>query len=147
MPASIVANTANSRSRIRRANFEIQLDANEGPLVPVFPRDPQFEDQWALANSGQKGGKQGADISATLAWAKTTGSDKCRSAVLDTGVDYSHEDLAANMWIRPDNLPPYHDNELGTIDDEMVQRDRHSADPMDDNGPRHSLRGHHRRRR
>ena len=116
-------------------NFEIQLDAAEGPLVPVFPRDPQFENQWALANSGQKGGKQGADISATLAWAKTTGSDKVVVAVLDTGVDYSHEDLAANMWMRPDNLPPYHDNELGTIDDENgYNAIDGTQDPMDDNG-------------
>src|SRR6185369_17752608 len=50
-------------------NFEIELDANYGP--PVVPRDPQFNEQWALANSRQRGGKQGADISATLAWATT----------------------------------------------------------------------------
>jgi hypothetical protein len=41
----------------------------------VLPRDPQFEEQWALANSGQRGGKKGADISAPLAWATTTGSE------------------------------------------------------------------------
>src|SRR5215216_2130127 len=61
-------------------NFEISLEET-GPLVPVLPHDPQFNDQWALANSGQKGGKQGADISATLAWATTTGSDKVVVAV------------------------------------------------------------------
>src|SRR6185503_19349029 len=112
-----------------------ELDAAEGPLVPIFPRDPQFEDQWALANSGQKGGKQGADISATLAWATTTGSDKVVVAVLDTGVDYLHEDLVGNMWERPANLAPYHDDELGTIDDESGYNAIDSAaDPMDDNG-------------
>src|SRR5678816_217878 len=31
-------------------NFEIELDAAEGPLVPVLPHDPQFTDQWALSN-------------------------------------------------------------------------------------------------
>jgi len=67
-------------------NFEISLDTEEteGPLVPIFPHDPQFNDQWALANSGQRGGKQGADISATLAWATTTGSEDLVVAVLDT---------------------------------------------------------------
>src|ERR1051325_1467013 len=38
-------------------NFEIELDAIDGPLVPVRPSDPQFGEQWALANSGQRGGK------------------------------------------------------------------------------------------
>ena len=117
-------------------NYEINLDASEeGPLVPVLPHDPQFEDQWALSNSGQKGGKKGADISATLAWAKTTGSENIVVAVLDTGVDYNHEDLSANMWTRPDSLEPYHDNELGTIDDVSgFNAIDAGSDPMDDNG-------------
>jgi thermitase len=116
-------------------NFEINLEDNEGPLEPVLPHDPQFGDQWALANSGQRGGKQGADISATLAWAKTTGSDKVVVAVLDTGVDYTHEDLAGNMWVRPATMAPYHDNELGTIDDlNGFNAIDNSSDPMDDNG-------------
>jgi subtilisin family serine protease len=117
-------------------NFEIELDAVDAPpFVPVLPRDPRFEDQWALANSGQRGGKQGADISATRAWAKTTGSDKVVVAVLDSGVDYTHEDLAPNMWTRPANLAPYHDNELGTIDDANgFNAIDSSSDPMDENG-------------
>jgi len=118
-------------------NFEIELDAAEaeGPLVPILPHDPQFNDQWALANSGQRGGKQGADISATLAWATTTGSDKVVVAVLDSGVDYTHEDLIQNMWMRPASMAPYHDNELGTIDDENGFNAIDSAsDPMDENG-------------
>jgi subtilisin family serine protease len=118
-------------------NFEIELDAAEasGPLVPILPQDPQFNDQWALANSGQRGGKQGADISATLAWATTTGSDKVVVAVLDSGVDYTHEDLIQNMWMRPASMAPYHDNELGTIDDENgFDAIDTTGDPMDENG-------------
>jgi subtilisin family serine protease len=116
-------------------NFEIELDAVEGPLVPVLPHDPQFNDQWALSNSGQRGGKQGADISATLAWATTTGTDKVVVAVLDSGVDYTHEDLIQNMWMRPASMAPYHDEELGTIDDEHGFNAIESAtDPMDENG-------------
>ena len=118
-------------------NFEIELDEAEaaGPLVPILPHDPQFTDQWALANSGQRGGKQGADISATLAWATTTGSEKVVVAVLDSGVDYTHEDLIQNMWMRPASMAPYHDNELGTIDDEYGFNAIDSAgDPMDENG-------------
>ncbi len=116
-------------------NYEINLEeAAAGPLVPILPHDPQFNDQWALANSGQRGGKKGADISATLAWAKTTGSDNVVVAVLDTGVDYNHEDLTENMWRRPEKMEPYHDNELGTIDDENGFNAIDGTDPMDDNG-------------
>jgi thermitase len=116
-------------------NYDIELDATEGPLEPILPHDPQFNDQWALANSGQRGGKQGADISATLAWAVTTGSDKVVVAVLDSGVDYTHEDLAGNMWKRPASMAPYQDEELGTIDDEFGFNAIDTAsDPMDENG-------------
>jgi len=117
-------------------NYEIELDAVDAPpFVPVLPHDPRFTDQWALANSGQRGGKEGADISATRAWARTTGSDKVVVAVLDSGVDYTHEDLAPNMWTRPGNLAPYHDNELGTIDDTNgFNAIDSSSDPMDENG-------------
>ena len=117
-------------------NYDIELDAIDAPpFTPVLPHDPRFGDQWALANSGQRGGKEGADISATRAWVTTTGSDKVVVAVLDSGVDYTHEDLAPNMWTRPANLAPYHDNELGVIDDTNgFNAVDSSSDPMDENG-------------
>jgi subtilisin family serine protease len=116
-------------------NFEIHIpDAIDTPLLP-FPSDPRFEEQWALANSGQRGGTQGADISAMRAWATTTGSDKVVVAVLDSGVDYTHEDLAPKMWKRPAQNPTYHDDQLGTIDDEDgFNAIDNAADPMDENG-------------
>lgn len=116
-------------------NMEIELDAVEAALPPIHPSDPRFEDQWALANSGQRGGKQGADISALHAWLTTTGSDKVVVAVLDSGVDYTHEDLAPNMWKRPANIDAYQDDQLGTIDDEDgFNAIDNSSDPMDENG-------------
>lgn len=116
-------------------NYDIELDEVDNPLVPILPHDPQFNDQWALANSGQRGGKQGADISATLAWAKTTGSEDVVVAVLDSGVDYTHEDLAENMWVRPSEMEPYHDEELGTVDDlNGYNAIDGNSDPMDENG-------------
>jgi subtilisin family serine protease len=117
-------------------NFEISLDSVEAPpFLPVLPKDPRFEDQWALSNSGQRGGTAGADVSATRAWIKTTGSDKVVVAVLDSGVDYRHEDLTENIWTRPADMAPYHDDELGTIEDEFgFNAIDNSSDPMDENG-------------
>ena len=117
-------------------NMEIQIpDVFDASLLPVRPADPRFEDQWALSNSGQRGGLKGADISAMLAWATTTGDDDVVVAVLDSGVDYKHEDLMPNMWKRPANVAPYHDAELGSVDDEDgFNAIENESDPMDENG-------------
>jgi len=65
----------------------------------VIPSDLYFRDQWALRNTGQYAyGTEGADIDATEAWRVSTGSYDITIAVLDTGVDYNHNDLASNMW-------------------------------------------------
>ena len=100
-----------------------------------FPNDPQFGDQWALNNSGQNGGKEHADIDALKAWTKTQGSEDVVVAVLDSGVDYTHKDLVSNMWIRPETVPQYTDDELGSLNDlQGFDADINAADPMDDNG-------------
>jgi subtilisin family serine protease len=110
--------------------FKIQLEAK-----PVVPNDPRFGEQWALANDGQRGGKEGADISAMRAWAVTKGSDKVVVAVLDSGVDYTHRDLASNIWTRPANISEYQDRDLGDIDDvHGFNAIDDTGDPMDDNG-------------
>jgi subtilisin family serine protease len=126
-------------------NFKIELDdpAAGGITEDVesntydagLPNDPQFPEQWALNNQGQNGGKAHADIDAVKAWAKTHGSADVVVAVLDSGVDYTHVDLRANMWMRPENLPQYFDDELGSFNDERgFDADQNAKDPMDDNG-------------
>ena len=73
----------------------------------LAPNDPGYSQLWGLHNTGQavSGGSfpttriPGADISAEQAW-EINGGD-CQSvivAVLDTGVNYTHADLATNMW-------------------------------------------------
>ncbi len=105
-------------------------------LLPLYtPNDPMFADQWALNNTGQGGGTAKADIDAIAAWAKSKGSAEVVVAVLDSGVDYTHEDLVSNMWIRPKNLAAYTDDELGTYNDLNGYNGTDKiADPMDDNG-------------
>ena len=99
------------------------------------PNDPRFAEQWGLLNTGQRSGRAEADISALAAWEKTQGSKKVVVAVLDSGVDYTHPDLAGNMWHRPADVEMYFDPQLGVVDDS----DGFSAladerDPMDENG-------------
>jgi subtilisin family serine protease len=114
-------------------NYEISIEDLESK--PVRPSDPRFTDQWALANDGQRGGTQGADISAMAAWSVTTGDDDIVIAVLDSGVDYTHSDLQNNIWQRPANVPKYVDDAAGTIQDlQGYNAITNDADPMDENG-------------
>jgi subtilisin family serine protease len=69
--------------------------------ISVVPNDPQLSQLWGMNNTGQTGGANDADIDAFEAWDIQTGSDSVLIAVIDTGVDYKHEDLAANMWTNP----------------------------------------------
>jgi subtilisin family serine protease len=99
------------------------------------PNDPLLAEQWGLVNTGQRDGRAGADVGAMAAWSKTRGSSEVVVAVLDSGVDYTHEDLRGNMWHRPADVDLYFDDELGEIDDyegfSAIDADR---DPMDENG-------------
>jgi subtilisin family serine protease len=69
------------------------------------PNDTRFGELWGLNNTGQTVGGQvgiaGADISAVQAWDVSTGSSNIVVGVIDTGVDYNHPDLAANIWSAP----------------------------------------------
>ncbi|MFM8706214.1 MAG: S8 family serine peptidase, partial [Planctomycetia bacterium] len=67
----------------------------------TLPNDPSFNRLWGLQNNGQTGGLADADIDAPEAWDVTTGSRSVVVAVVDTGVDSNHPDLAANMWRNP----------------------------------------------
>jgi subtilisin family serine protease len=65
------------------------------------PNDPLFPQQWGMKNTGQNGGVPGADINAEPAWDITTGSRTTVVGVVDTGIDYTHPDLKANVWSAP----------------------------------------------
>ena len=118
-------------------NIQIKLD-HEGAGKHIHANDELFYKQWGLFNHGQDGGKAGADISAMQAWATTKGSSEVVVAVLDSGVDYTHPDLANNIWRRPGIIIAYQDEDLtpdGPIDDiNGLNLLEDSGDPMDDNG-------------
>lgn len=83
-----------------------------------IPDDPDFGQQWALHNTGQSGGRDDADIDASEAWDVNQGSADVLIAIVDTGVNYTHEDLDGGR-VRTD------------IDRDFINDD---DDAMDDHG-------------
>jgi len=108
-------------------NYTYQIDS--------IPDDPRFNELWGLHNTGQTGGTNDADIDAPEAWDIQPGSSDHVIGVIDTGVDYTHEDLADNMWINPGEIPGDGiDNDgNGYIDDVYgINAITSNGDPMDD---------------
>ena len=110
---------------IARASRDNRVEYVE-PNLPIYaadtiPNDPFFEFMWQLRNnpSNKYVGKQGADVGAVRAWDITTGSSDVVVAILDTGVEFTHPDLAANIWINPGEVPNngMDDDKNGFVDD------------------------------
>src|SRR5438128_9500368 len=96
------------------------LPASAAPAsAGVTPSDPGFALQWAAENTGQPvptqmlpseqlgpavAGTPFADDSASDAWATTTGSPSIVIGEVDSGVDYLHPDLNANIWRNPGRI-------------------------------------------
>ena len=63
----------------------------------ITPNDPLYPQQWGLSNPAGNG----VDIQAPVAWAITTGCPSTVVAVIDSGVDLGHPDLASQLWTNP----------------------------------------------
>ena len=63
-----------------------------------IPNDPEFVQQWHYNNTGQHSGTPGADIALQDAWQIEKGTPEIIVAIIDGGIDYTHNDLAANIW-------------------------------------------------
>lgn len=111
-------------------------------FTAATPDDPSFGKLWGLRNTGSNepngsAGVEGADVNALKAWDITKGSRAVRIAVIDTGVDYTHPDLKANMWVNTKEIPGngIDDDGNGFIDDvygyDFANND---SNPMDGNG-------------
>lgn len=103
----------------------------------LMPNDPDFSKLYGLHNTGQTGGTADADIDSPEAWDLQTGNSGVLIAVIDTGVDYNHEDLSANMWTNSGEIANngVDDDANGFIDDvrgwDFYSNDN---DPFDDHG-------------
>ena len=78
--------------------------------------------QWHYNNTGNVYAQQtrmGADANVYAAWQLATGNPDVIVAVIDQGVKYDHEDLAANMWVNTGEIPGngIDDDGNGYVDD------------------------------
>lgn len=119
----------------RRNPDVLYAEPNYLLYADVNPNDTNFPDLWGLHNTGQAGGTPDADIDAPQAWDLTTGSSTVVVAVIDTGIDYTHPDLAANMLQLETNCSDGVDNDgNGFVDDCFgIDTLNGDSDPMDDN--------------
>lgn len=83
-----------------------QINTRSGE-TPKF-NDPMLNKQWHYKNTGDESLvapiKEGCDINVEPAWKLCTGDPSIIVAVMDEGVMYRHEDLAANMWVNQAEL-------------------------------------------
>ena len=67
--------------------------------------DPRLGSQWHYNNTGAVGTSvAGADINLFKAWETTTGRNDVIVAIIDGGIDYTHEDLSANVLLNQAEL-------------------------------------------
>ncbi|MBT4758327.1 MAG: serine protease, partial [Opitutae bacterium] len=98
------------RVEVVEANFERTLkgeaskqksDLTNSTTSSVVSNDPRKTDQWALTRTRTEEAWQWLDDNGYPAW----GDRNIVVAVIDSGVDYTHEDLAGNMWVNAGEVP------------------------------------------
>jgi subtilisin family serine protease len=136
--------TVEEALEIYRSDPDVEyVEPNYLRYATATPDDTFFTNLWGLHNSGQNvngtAGTADADIDAPEAWDTTTGSSSVVVAVIDSGVDYNHPDLAANIWTNPAEFPGngLDDDGNGLVDDvqgwDFVDNDNNPID-ADDHG-------------
>ena len=120
----------------RQLPYVLYAEPNYIVNAYVAPNDPRFGELWGLHNVGQGGGAVDADIDAPRAWDITTGNSDVVVAVIDTGVDYNHQDLSANMFRNASdcNNNGVDEDGNGFVDDCYgIDTASNDSNPMDDN--------------
>jgi len=112
--------------RYAQPNWVSHIDEANPASITKTPNDPQYGSQWGWPK-----------IEAPAAWGHSTGSHKVVVTDIDTGMDYNHEDLAANAWHNTaecNGKKGVDDDKNGYVDDcygiDTINGD---TDPMDDN--------------
>lgn len=111
--------------------------------------DPRLSLQWHYINTGDpnisRRAVAGADINVAPAWKLETGNRDVVVAVVDEGVDYTHEDLAANMWVNEaeKNGQKDSDDDDNGYKDDIYGFNFHTPGPITWNRPKDTGHGTH----
>jgi len=97
-----------SRRAIKRIAGVVRVDLDRAARVAYTPNDPLWPNQWHFLN-----------IQVDDAWDVSLGGASAIVAVIDTGVEVTHEDLQANIWVNADEIPQngVDDDQNGYVDD------------------------------
>ena len=106
---------------LKRATEKKAVPLTMEKLQELAPRsgafnDPLLPDQWHIVNDGNLRPTKfvkGADVNVEKAWELTTGDPSIIVAVLDEGVDVTHPDLKASMWVNEDEIWKSHEDNDG----------------------------------
>jgi subtilisin family serine protease len=115
-----------SRGLLERDARFVEVELDPARRIAYTPNDPMYPSMWNLTQ-----------IDADAAWNTQKGAPSVRIAVLDTGIDYTHPDLAANVWTNPGEIPgnSLDDDGNGYADDvHGYDFANFDSDPADDNG-------------
>jgi len=129
LPAGLSVEDAMAAFRAMPGVALVQPNYIRRAIQSAPPNDPYWLDGslWGLDK-----------IQAPAAWTNfTTGDGSVIVASIDTGVDYTHPDLAANMWRNPLEIPGngIDDDGDGYIDDVYgIDTVNHDSNPFDDQG-------------
>jgi len=111
---------------LRRKGWASEAYPDRAYRLAYEPNDPLFPSQWNLFQ-----------MQVPQAWDWTRGSAQVVVAVLDTGVDYNHPELAPNLWVNTAEIPnnDIDDDGNGLVDDYLGYDFAYNdPDPMDDHG-------------
>jgi subtilisin family serine protease len=113
---------------LRLQNDVVSAEPNFIRQIVLSANDPYWSDGtlWGLKK-----------IQADAAWNLSTGSATVVVADLDTGINYNHPDLAANVWRNPGEIAGngVDDDHNGYVDDVFgIDTANNDRDPMDDHG-------------
>tara|TARA_Y100001968_G_scaffold36907_1_gene28321 strand:+ start:3828 stop:7028 length:3201 start_codon:yes stop_codon:yes gene_type:complete len=120
-PNSYIIAVTNYHNNFNQS-YKLEVDTQTFHESTLLPNDARFDEQWSLLNYGQGDGFDDSDIFAPEAWKIRSTSPNVVVAVVDSGIDYNHEDLVNNIWKNPyeianngidDDLNGYVDDYLG----------------------------------